>query len=168
MTWWVKSHSVNGMARTLSGQVRDGHSFKCSLFNAGCWIHLHEQLTTFYISLADVIPIVGGRSYKLRVYYAGHVNFIRLIRLVPRSSDIALRPSYVAIVRRQDVVRSWIRFVASATSFFLLVVARFLASRHLCSLTGRYNFMQSDSGCILCCWLLTETVSSVFLLLSFP
>ena len=103
MTWWVKSHSVNGMARTLYGQVRDRHSYKCSSFNAGCWIHLHEQLTTFYISLADVIPIVGGRSYKLRVYYAGHVNFIRLIRLVPRSSDIALRPSYVAIVRRQYV-----------------------------------------------------------------
>ena len=147
----MKSYFVNGMARTLSWQVRDRHSYKCSLFNAGCWIHLHEQLTTFYIPLADVIPMVGGRSYKLRVYYAGHVDFIRLIRLVPRSSDIALRPSYVAIVRRQYVVRSWTRFVARATSFFLLVVARFLASRHFWLLTGRYNFMQTDSVCILCC-----------------
>ena len=119
---------------------------ECSV---GYWIHLHEQSTTSYFPLADDIPFVGGRSYKLRVHFAGHVNiFIRLIRLVPRSSDIVIRSSHAAILRRRFVVRSWMRFVSRPTSFSLLVSSRMPASRHFWKIIWRYNSIQTNYVCI--------------------
>ena len=127
--------------------MRDIHiNVEC---NIGYWSHLHEQSTTSYFPLADDIPIVGGRSYKLRVHYAGHVNiFIRLIRLVPRSSDIVIRSSYATILRRRFVVHSWMRFVFRTTSFYRFVSSRLPASRHFWQIFWRYNSIQTNYVCI--------------------
>ena len=141
------------MARLFDGQVRERHihiNVECIV---GYWI-LHEQSTTSYFPLADDIPFVGGRSYKLRVHYAGHVNiFIRLIRLVPRSSDIVIRSSYAAILRRRFVVRLQTYVVLFSC---LLVCLRVVTSDRYSEGTFLYK---PAMFVFLCCWLLTETVS---------
>ena len=170
MSWRGKSYTLwYGMARVFHGQVRERHirfNVEC---NVGCWIHLHERSTTSYFPLADDIPIGGGRSYILRVPYAGHVNiFIRLIRLVPRSSDIVIRSSYAAILRRRFVVRSWMRFVSRPTSFSLRVISYACES----SLLSDYLKVHFYTNwlclyvCVVDCWL--RLFLFIFLFLSFP
>ena len=122
--------------------VRDIHiNVEC---NVGYWIHLLEQSTTSYFPLADDIPIVGGRSYKLRVHYAGHaIIFTHLIRLVPRSFDLHTSP-YFAVgssfvpgcVSSPDLRRS------------LFVSSRMPASRHFWQIIWRYISIQTSYVCI--------------------